>query len=90
MPNFIACLGVVMSTFRPLDQNVARIREAWTPERSLISVVLPAPLSPTSPTISPLEQLEVDVFERVHARVPFVQASGFEDQRRAPSLRSPA
>ncbi len=44
-----------------------------TPAMIFISVLLPAPFSPTRPWISPLAQREVDAAQRLHA------AEGFGD-----------
>src|SRR5260370_15969816 len=52
MPSFIADLGEVISTGRP-SILISPRSGRWTPERILISVDLPAPLSPTRPHTSP-------------------------------------
>src|ERR1700730_4173512 len=52
MPSFIADLGEVISTGRP-SILISPRSGRWTPERILINVDLPAPLSPTRPHTSP-------------------------------------
>src|ERR1700758_3758995 len=52
MPSFIADFGEVISTKRPSILISPRFGR-WTPDKILISVDLPAPLSPTKPHTSP-------------------------------------
>src|SRR5437868_3437947 len=52
MPSCIAFFGVWMSTFLP-SMRISPWSGRCTPDRILISVDLPAPLSPTRPTDSP-------------------------------------
>src|SRR4029078_8655003 len=52
IPRRMACFGLRMSTRLPLI-HISPASWRWTPERILISVDLPAPLSPTRPTDSP-------------------------------------
>src|SRR5919197_1379147 len=61
MPRFMAWRGVAMSTLTPstrISPSLARC----TPDRMLISVDLPAPLSPTRPSASPRLKSSVTPF----------------------------
>ena len=60
-----------MSTFLPRTMMSPLVAGA-APESTLISVDLPAPLSPSSPTISRCRDREGDVVERLHAAVELV------------------
>ena len=58
----------------------------WKPHRILISVDLPAPLSPISPSTSPLRQAQVDVAQRGHRAEPLGDV--FDAQARSEAVRS--
>ena len=64
--------GLRMSTGSP-SIRISPWSGRCTPERILISVDLPAPLSPTRPSASPRSTVEADALQRMHARIPFMQ-----------------
>src|SRR5450432_1404041 len=51
MPSRMAALGEAISTRSP-SMRISPLSGRWTPDRILINVDLPAPLSPTRPTTS--------------------------------------
>ena len=68
-----------------VDDDLALVAAAYTPPRILISVDLPAPFSPTSPSTSPGAIDERHVVQRAHARERLADRSQLDHRSRARS-----
>ena len=80
-----AAVGALAGDVLALEADRGRSAPAGGRSAVFISVLLPTPLRPSTPTISPARDLDADALQHVAGRLAGAQVLGGEE--RAPSLR---